>query len=375
MMNLLLRNSIYSLLLAIFFLYSQALLSMTIQGRVKDGSIHWNNAIRQEGYLTLSNWQVISGLYPTKEWKPGSFLSIGGIKDGNITLTNGVSEISIPFGVVGTQYGLGDAANKFSIESGEGVFTECSQSNLSSSMAYVIDAKNNTSCVSRNKYKSKSENGYTPFQFVRPLLDLNDLKIVDAFNDPTLTKGVYTGTVTITPMYMFKSPTGSWTYRTASPIPLNISINYSGSQIFDFEVIGDGAIRPFYNIKPKTITGLTKYQVKFKGVFSEGSKINMKLLEPASGRFELLAEDKSIPDGKDKIPYSIKCKGESCRDNIFVDFNGRLLLEDGLSYLEAKTDTRLISFILEIAYKDIPRSSVESGKYSNSFTIIFESEM
>ncbi|MGR5114142.1 hypothetical protein ACPV30_05000 [Photobacterium damselae] len=347
-------------------------MAMTIQGKIKDGSIKWNNAIRQDRYLTLSNWQIISGLYPTKEWKPGSFISVGGIKDGFITLSNGSSSVSIPFKVAGTQYRLGDAASKFAIQKSTGAtFKVCKEHALNKNQAVVIGDE---PCVSKEEYKS--EIAYTPFHFVRPLLEVDDNKIKEAFSESSLTKGIYTGSVTITPMYMFKSPSGSWTYRTSSPIPLNVSINYPGSQILDFEVIGDGIIHPFYNIEPRTISGLTKYQVKFRGVFSEGSKINMKLLKPTSGKFQLLADNESIPEGKDKIPYSIKCKGDSCGDDFFVNFNGNMILDGGLSYLRTpKGGTNEISIDLEVAYKNIPKSSVDTGRYSNSFTIIFENEM
>ncbi|HIF9388329.1 TPA: hypothetical protein ACX6R5_000176 [Photobacterium damselae] len=371
MMSHLLRKFIYNLIFILLFSYSQVSMSVTIQGNIKDGYIKWNNAIRQDGYLTLSNWNIISGLYPTKEWKPGTYLSISGIVDGNIILKNNSSFVSIPFDVVGTQFGLGDTASKFSIDSTSGgIFSECARSNLSSNQAYVIG---NNTCVSRSSYKSNI--AYTPFHFIRPLIDIDDKRIIEAFNDPSLTEGIYTGTVTITPMYMFKSPTGTWTYRTSSPVPLNISIRYSGSQMIDFEVFGDGIIRPFYNIESKTITGLTKYQINFKGVFPKDSKINMRLLEPESGRFELLADDNLIPEGKNRIPYGIKCKGNSCHDNILVDFNGKMSIVGGLSYLQATEDTRQISVSLEVAYKNIAKSSVETGRYSNSFTIIFENEM
>ncbi len=84
MMSHLLRKFIYNLIFILLFSYSQVSMSVTIQGNIKDGYIKWNNAIRQDGYLTLSNWNIISGLYPTKEWKPGTYLSISGIVDGNI---------------------------------------------------------------------------------------------------------------------------------------------------------------------------------------------------------------------------------------------------------------------------------------------------
>ncbi|EPA8652451.1 hypothetical protein ACQ7RL_003924 [Photobacterium damselae] len=371
MMSHFLKKYIYSLYFVLFIFSCPSTFAMTIQGTIKDGTIKWHNGIRQNSYLTLSNWQIISGLYPTTEWKPGSYLSISGINEGEITLKNASSSISIPLKVAGTQYGLGEAASKFSIENSPGgVFPECQSSSLNSDLAFVFG---DNTCVSKKSYKSNT--AYTPFHFVRPLIDIDDNRIIEAFNDPSLTKGNYIGTVMITPMYIFKSPTGSWTYRTSTPIPLNISISYSGSQLIDFEVFGDGIIRPFYNLEPQTITGLTKYQVNFQGVFSEGSKINMKLLEPKSGKFELVADDKSISEDKSKIPYSIKCKGESCRDNMFVDFNGNMLLPGGLSFLQAKKDTREISFELEIAYKNIPKSSIDTGRYSNAFTIIFENEM
>ncbi|HIF9110960.1 TPA: hypothetical protein ACX6SG_003809 [Photobacterium damselae] len=370
MMNRLLKRLIFSFFLAFFLIYSNLSSAISIRGKIVDGSVQWTNAIYQEGYLTLSKWQMLSGLTPTKSWKPGSYLAVSGVDSGNIVLSYSSSSVSIPFRVSGTQYNLGSSANKFKISDSGGSFIECPESSLSPNMAY---ATGEGSCVSVNEYDA--DVAVTPFQFARPLLKFDNTDIIDAFNDPTLPKGRYSGEVTVTPMYMFKTSSGSWTYRTSSPIPLNIVINYQGAQTFDFNVIGDGIITPIYNRESETITGTTHYQVKFKGNFPKGSKIQMTLLKPTSGKFELLADDKSVPEDKNRIPYSIMCRGDACHDSLLVDFSGKSVLDDDSSYLESFSDSKEMSINLDIGYKHISRSSVATGRYSNSFTIIFENEM
>ncbi|EJN6959332.1 hypothetical protein IHC87_19950 [Photobacterium damselae subsp. damselae] len=373
MMNHFLRKSIYNIFCIVALIFSFSCHAIAINGLIKDGSIRWDNGVRVDGYLSISNWQIISGLQPTEEWKPGGILSVTGINDGKLTLknTNGNKKIIIPFDISGVQYGLGDSGSKFEIvNSGSTSFSSC-DSKLSSSKASVIGKK----CASKESYKGKNGLQFTPFHFARPLISLKDSDIIDQFNDPSLTKGIYKGTVNIIPMYLFKSPTGTWTYRTATPISIDIAIKYNGSQMLGIEVIGDGIIPPKYNKEQKTVSGFTDFKVKFNGVFPEGTKINMRFLDPEGGIYNLNATDSSISEDKNKIPYGIYCHGDSCHDKEIVDYHGQMVLDDKRSYLESMSDSKEISFRLLVGYKDIPMNKVDTGKYQDSFTVMFESEM
>lgn len=373
MMNHFLRKSIYNIFCIVVLICSFPSHAIAINGLIKDGSIRWSNGVRIDGYLSFSNWQIISGLQPTDEWKPGGLLSVTGINDGKLTLKNtvGIEKITIPFDISGVQYGLGDSGSKFAVvSSGSTSFSTC-DSKLSSSKASVIGKK----CASKESYKGKNGLSFTPFHFARPLISLKDSDIIDQFNDPSLTKGIYKGTVNIIPMYLFKSPTGTWTYRTATPIAIDISIKYSGSQLLGIEVSGDGIIPPIYNKEQKTVTGSTVFQVKFNGVFPKGTKINMRFLEPEGGIYNLKATDSLISEDKNKIPYGIDCKGQVCHDKKIVDYHGQMILDDKKSYLESIDDTKEISFRFLVGYKDIPMNKVDTGRYQDSFTVIFESEM
>ncbi|WP_297478257.1 hypothetical protein [uncultured Photobacterium sp.] len=373
MMNHFLRKSIYNIFCIVAVICSFSSHAIAINGLIKDGTIRWSNGVRVDGYLSFSNWQIISGLQPTEEWKPGGLLSITGINDGKLTLknTSGTEEITIPFDISGVQYGLGDSGSKFEVVSSGGTSFATCDSKLSSSKASVIGKK----CASKESYKGKNGISFTPFHFAKPLISLKDSDIIDQFNDPSLTKGIYKGTVNIIPMYLFKSPTGTWTYRTTTPVAIDIAIKYSGSQLLGIEVIGDGIIPPEYNKEQKTVTGSTDFQVKFTGVFPKGTKINMRFLEPEGGAYNLKATDSSISEDKNKIPYGIYCYGESCHDKGIVDYNGQMILDDKKSYLESIDDSKEISFRFFVGYKDIPMNKVDTGKYQDSFTVIFESEM
>lgn len=373
MMNLSLRKSIYNIFYILILICSSSVFSMALNGQIKDGTIKWDNGVRIDSYLSLSNWQIISGLQPTEEWKPGSIVSVTGIVNEKIKLKNSNGDvIKIPFDISGIQYGLGDSGSKFEIISSAGSsFPTCDRSVITPSKAIVIGKK----CAAKESYRTKNGFGFTPFHFARPLISMKDSDVIEAFNDPSLTKGIFKGTVNIVPMYFFKSPTGTWTYRTTTPIPLDISIRYNGSQMLGFEVIGNGVITPNYEREKKIVSGMTEFKVKFTGVFSRGTKINMKLLEPGSRLFTLNATDTSIPSGKDKIPYGIYCEGKSCNDNYLVNTNGEMVVPGGNSYLNAFESSREISFTLGVEYKNIPMNKVATSQYRDSFTIIFENEM
>ncbi|WP_341496444.1 hypothetical protein WAX87_17225 [Photobacterium damselae subsp. damselae] len=372
MMNHFLRKTIYNIFFVVVLISSFPGYSMAINGTIKDGTMRWNNAIRVDGYLSMSNWQIISGLQPTEEWKPGGLMAVTGTKDNHLILSNGSKEISIPFDVSGLQYGLGDSGGKFDIvSSGSASFSACDTRSISSAKVSIIGKK----CASKESYKGKNGLQFTPFHFARPLISLKDLDIIEQFNDPSLTKGIYKGTVNLIPMYLFKSPTGTWTYRTTTPIAIDIAIKYSGSQMFNVEVIGDGIIPPKYNKEQKTVSGFTDFKVKFNGVFPEGTRINMRFLEPEAGIYNLKATDSSISEDKNKIPYGIYCHGKSCHDKEIVDYHGQMILDDKKSYLESTDDSKEISFRFLVDYKDIPMNKVDTGKYQDSFTVMFESEM
>ncbi|MCW8335439.1 hypothetical protein [Vibrio paucivorans] len=330
----------------------------TLNGVIEGQSLRWQNAQQQGEWLTLTNWQPISGIEPTSEWIPGTFMTQPGSE---IILSNSNGEqVQIPFTVAGLEYGLGQAADVFSlVPNGYLGGAVCADSELSATSAKVVGAQ----CVANQAYKTASSSlMYTPYQFVRPIYETNSEDIIAAFRDAGVGSGQYVGTTMVSPAYMFKSPTGTWTYRQASSVPMTVSLRYIAANLESVEVQGDGIIEPTYDTVNYTVSGETYFHVTAKGNFVQGVKLSFDDVD-----YSMEAGiDEALP-----LPYSISCI--ECEDTNVVN-EGVLQLHDGETVV-GKEQNESVSFKLRVHYDDVAGDRLETGQYRGEFNVYFEAAL
>lgn len=350
------RNLIYKSQYLLFFgflIISGYANSVTLNGSLKGDDLRWLNGIQQSGYLTPSNWTPMSGVQPTTEWVPGTFMN--NQPDSFILQNTSGDSVTISASTVGIQYNLGQASGYFTdFGSGPSGLSICGTSQVNSSDSTVIGDK----CIADKSYVST--NSYTPFQFARPILSIDEVQLVQAFKDAKVPTDYYTGTVVVHPFYAYKSPTGNWTYSTSNNIVVTVAIRYEAANLSSIRKFGTGVIHPLYNVEAHTVSGSTRYVITADGSFTEGLKLTFT--HDGDGDFNLKH------DNADKsIPYSIDC--EKCADQ-FVVKDGKINVANGETTLPGEGDN--IEFQFKIHYDNVGLENIETGSYNDSFTVYFE---
>lgn len=335
----------------IFVLFTPFALGITLHGVVEGTDLRWSNGVTSDDYVTLSNWKPMSNLEPTHEWAPGTFLAV---TNNNMTLQGPGNEVEIDFQVVGIEYGLGQAAERFT-ERGTGFpGSKCDVSIQQDSTATVLG----NNCSANESYKTvDSGERYTPFQFIRPIISVDENALVQALADAGPVAGTYTGMVTVQPVYYFKSATGTWTYRYAQSVPVILQIVYNPAELQSLEVQGNGVIEPDYDTLNHQVSGEAYFDIVAKGLFTKGVKLTLD-----DSEYELMHENSGI----EPIPYSISCVG-SCEFNQLVT-SGEL---NHTETIVSGGDTE-VSFQLRIHYDNLKANHVETGTYRDEFTIYVE---
>lgn len=358
-------NFLSNIFITIIFIFPiNFVYAANLTGMIRGGSISFLNGQRVDGnYITISNWQPLNSLQPTTEWVPGTFISPDAASR-TMVLTNSDGEnVTIDMSVSGIQYNLGNASSHFEENSVVSFGSVCTRTDQTGSIATLIG----TNCIAQKEYQSDSAS--TPFQFVRPIFYFDDTTIVDSFRNAGVSSGIYTGTLFVRPFYMFKTPTGSWTYRNALSLPISVSFIYEAASLESVSVIGDGIIIPQYNKSTHTVSGATKYRVSAKGFFSNGIKLNFISGESLDDNYFLSHDVESSGDIK-TIPYSIYCN-KCDQKNVVV--NGVGNLTDNTTFIDGSGES--IDFTFNIGYKDIPSSELVSGDYQGSFIVTFEENL
>ncbi|EGQ8057180.1 hypothetical protein HPX47_004638 [Vibrio alginolyticus] len=312
--------------------------------------------------VTMSNWQVMDGLQPTTEWAPGTFL---GAPSSAVTLTNalGGDTVSVDIDIVGLQYNLGDVAGRFS-ETGISLGKGCETSEYDGGVFTIMGSN----CVG-NVMRSSAM--LTPFHFVRPIIELDKTAIIDAFHDAKASSGQYIGTTMVRPFYVFKTPTGSLTYRHGVAIPITFSFRYEASSLESLQVQGDGMMYPTYDNVKHTVSGATKYRVTAKGFFSNGLKMTFSSADGDAYQLNY-TEDTSVKSTHTPIPYSVFCR--QCTVPTVVK-DGVMQMPDSEATANVGTISDVIEVNFDVLFHDIEAKDVETGAYRGSFTVLFEENL
>lgn len=336
-------------------LYSICLLSpmtqaLTLNARLTGEELVWQNGMRVGGYLTSTNWQILGGLAPTIEWAPGTFMAA---PPTDMKLSNGTDSVTVPVEVSGMQYGLGAAADKFPDQVTTPNGGSCANFQLQPAIASVIGS----GCAAGNAYKGSTL--YTPFQFVRPLVTFDDAALVRAFRAKSLPEGTYSGTIVVSPFYMYRSQGGAWTYRQFGPTPLSVQIRYVPAFLTNVQVLGNGLMTPNYDTVSYSVSGDTAFKIRATGFFTSGIKLT----------FEDRIYELKHSDLESRIAYNVSCP--ACTDNIIV--------QDGALQLASRETTvpgsgSLVAFDLLVHF-DAADSEIDTGHYADSMVVYFEENL
>ncbi len=323
--------------------------AFTLNGSVANGRVTWDNLVVSHGQNTLSSWTPLSGLSPTTRWRPGFMASPQPVS--SITLTNGGNSVSLPLFLTGIEYNTG--SNSIADVISSPTMTSC-DSNIASGNVIQLVGKWN---CSYDKLISNSASK-TPFFFLRPLFNIDSGSILAGFE--VKPEGVYTGVIPISIRYFYYTVSGALTYRDIRQ-SFSVQIRHKPSYISSVTLSGSGVLTPNYNKMTKTVSAMTTFQVNATGHFDKGMKM---ILQDRDYRL-------SNQILNNTIPYGIKCTGAACSEALLVTAG---TLKVPSSILNSGGDKSRVDFMLDISYENIAAANIESGQYTDSFTILFETD-
>lgn len=359
-------NLLKKLLICSLCLIGWSAQALTLSAKLTGEELFWQNGMRVSDYLTSTNWQVMGALAPTMEWSPGTFMSTSvGSGTGEVLLKDALGyEVPVQLEVSGMQYGLGAAADKFSPQNnstrGSRINT-CSDSQLGPAVAYAIGSD----CQAERTYQSTVP--FTPFQFARPLITLNDEALKKAFTDAKVPQGTYSGHVMVAPFYMYRSQGGAWTYRQFGPVPVTLQIHYIPALLSSVRIIGSGEMKPHYDTINNSVSGKARFEVIAQGSgLTSGLKLTFE--DDGDGAFELKHSDTLFKNSV--IPYSLRCRKCDTPD----------IITDGV--LNVSSDGTIVSDGSErglvfqlVASFEAQVDDVETGPYSDKVVVMFEENL
>lgn len=322
----------------------------TLNGTVANGKLTWDNLISSQGQNTLSTWSPLSGLTPTTKWRPGFMASPQPLS--SITLNNGGNTISFPLTITGIEYNAGSNSIADVIDNpGTQI---CDTSIAFGNVVQLAGAWNCT-------YNKLINNGVskTPFFFLRPLFYIDETALLELFYEKP--EGQYSGSIPFTIRYYYYSSSGALTYRDIRQ-SFAIQIFNKPSYISTVVINGGGVLVPVYDKIQKIVSATTDFQVNATGNFDKGMKM---ILQDRAYNLSSLSLANTIP-------YSISCVGAACTDSRLVA--GGILSKQSTILNSVAGNKKNIDFLLNVSYENVAAANVESGTYTDSFTILFEAD-
>lgn len=323
--------------------------AFTLNGSIANGRVVWDNLVLSHGQHTLSTWTPLTGLTPTTRWRPGFMASPQLIS--SITLVNGGNSISLPLLLTGIEYNTG--SNSIADVTSSPPMTLCDNNIASGNVIQLVGAWN----CSYDKLISNSISK-TPFFFLRPLFSIDSNAVLTGFEGKP--EGNYTGVMPISIRYFYYTASGALTYRDIRQ-SFSVQIRHKPSYISSVTLSGSGLLVPTYNKSAKTVSAMTTFQVNAAGHFDKGMKMMLQ-----DRNYHLNSQNLN-----NVIPYSIKCSGAACSNFLLVTAGS---LKVPSLILNAVGDKSRVDFILDISYENIAATNIESGRYTDSFTILFETD-
>jgi hypothetical protein len=341
----------------------------TLTGNSK---VFWNTAepaaTAAVGDVTPSYWDVVMPR-ATSEWYPGSLWDAS--LASSVTFTDKESGESFDATIDwrGVQYNMGSAATSFSDHNyagsghvgGTGGVASCSGGTVGA-ISTMLQAGGE--CVS-DKGFSTTVGQVTPFQFIRPIVSLPDLKT----KIQGLPSGRYTAMTSYQPVYFYKSGSGALTYTLQSK-PLSITVDYTAAYFVNARIVNgeDGVITPVYDKDKNRVTGRHLYTVDVQGLFPDGVKMTF---DEAAGYVMNLTTKASA--ASKPLPYSIDCP-VGCKGRRSIVKDGVLVGDNEVVTTFTTNTEGHVRFNLATSY-DASGDDVDSGTYEGSFNVTFEANL
>lgn len=307
----------------------------------------------QNDDLAISSWKPEVNMFPTTDWYP----SFKPMKEG-ATFSNrdGTSFNVANFAISGIEM-KSDGKFKQGNESST-IGARCSFENY---YGDVVTLKNqsNTAYCSLSKFMTSIKGiGYTPYYFVRPIVNLGSL--VSELDG--LSSGRYSATVPYNYRIYYRLKNGVLTWLNLSKT-LHVTVDYQASRLTSIDVKPKGALDIILksdNVS-NTFSGEGVFDIKATGLFPTGLKMTL-----ATSNKYLLYHTKK--PNEFNIPFSVTC--DNCKDQTLIDNAGNIIVNDTVVAPPSPNATEL-NFKLIIGIDDLDKNKTLIGDYAGNFSALF----
>ncbi|WP_217540369.1 hypothetical protein [Vibrio metschnikovii] len=319
-----------------------------MRGTITGNKVDWIGAMKVSGgdgnLYTPTGWDIVHNLEATQRWTPATHAAV---TPGQLNLFGPSGSVSAAIKVVGLEYNMGNLKPNQSGNAGS-----CEVLSMSDSTVALLGE----SCSSNLDYTYTSR--ANPFYFIRPIVRVNEMELLQEFISNASEMGKYIGSVSLVARYEYYTSSGALTYRNV-PYTFEVELDYQPSYLTSVTVLGNGVIEPVYNTQERTVSGSTSFNFNASGYFNNGIKLHF------------INRDYAL-DGPTKIPYSIKCQGACSASDIVQE---GVLLQKSIIVSEGQRNMRNIDFLLDVGYENIHKDQVETGSYNDTITIVFEENL
>ncbi len=338
----------------LLFLFPLAVHSYTLDGTVTGKTIQFKNladSMSGVGKVVIS-WQPAMRLLPVAQWSPGfrytdSTLILQG-PGGNVDLSNAIR-------VVGVEYKANSLTEE---ENFSTAVVTCDTSGSSGDETFVASPSGKSVCISKYSYDSRNK---MPFYFTRPILEINEEEINNAFDSlEDKVEGFYISYIPVNFVYGFEQINGVKSWRNLTEM-LTVSFYYKPNEITNIRLENPNVHEmKTYDSNGIEVRGETTFNVIAEGYFNDGLRLQL-----TSSNSYYLSTGRTEYD----IPISIQCN--NCDRKLLVD--GGKLVGDGVTHISG-VEGNEIRFPINVSF-NIDKDSVPVGDYYGQFTIIFSSDL
>jgi hypothetical protein len=326
--------------------------AMTVEADIKGDTFRWISAQSSfSGGVAPSVWATPAQLVPAGAFVPGASTLIS--LPVHLVGPEGDS-VSLTLQLLGMEYNSPEAT---------GITTDAGGSASVTLSGSLVQVQGNG--LGNQRIALSRE--VTPFTHARPIISLgSSASILQAFSNANAAPGTYTTQVSLPQAYEYERAgvriRHNWT------LPLTITMTYAPSVLTDVTLnspsLGMITARYYSRGGVSYTAGETLYYGVASGYFTNGLRLRTK----TGDAYRMAGPDET------HIPFSVACN--ACAQPLLVD-NGVLTLPDLTT-----TGTRIsganvtaINFAITINFADVAVSTLRSGDYQGSFSLLFEPDV
>lgn len=213
------------------------------------------------------------------------------------------------------------------------------------------------------------EHTSSPVTHFRPIIAPVTTNVwVDAFSNANAERGMYQGILPFVVTYDFVR--NGIRLRQLMKSQIFIKIDYAPEILSDVIISPSDAMTVTYHY-PQLVSGETTYLIEAAGYFTDGVWIGLQAPTKSGDKpFSLTSSDSGNVDG---LPYTVRCISGCSGNTLLIDDGQAVTTTTANRPVMNATNSKIATARLRVSFERKPL--VKNGRYSGTFTLIFEARI